>query len=133
MGQDDRRRQLHAVARAYFEGLAKKNFDLIPYHDNVSLRAPLAPGGVHKPLLGRENLRKTWWAPLPGLLKEVRVFDTFVNDSLTHVMGKAEVSLANGVVLRVADLFKVDDVGKILEQENHFDPRDITNPGWNAG
>jgi hypothetical protein len=56
-----------------------------------------------------------------------------VNDSLTHVIGKAEIALTNGVVLRVADLFKVDDAGKILEQENHFDLRDVTNPGWNKG
>jgi hypothetical protein len=43
MGQDERRRQLHAVARAYFEGLAKKNFGLIPYHDTVSLRRHSLP------------------------------------------------------------------------------------------
>jgi hypothetical protein len=32
--------------------------------------------------------------------------------------------------LRVADRFNVNEQGKITEQENHFDPRDVTNPGW---
>jgi hypothetical protein len=126
-----RKQQLQQAARAYFDALRQKNFDLIPYTDNVILRAPLAPGGVHNPLAGRENLRARWWAPLPGLLAEVHVFDVFDNDALTHVMAKAEIQLTNGVVLRVADLFKIDDNGMIVEQENHFDPRDVTHPGWN--
>jgi hypothetical protein len=126
----DRKSQLTGAARAYFEGLSEKRFDLIPYDDNVILRTPLAPGGAHRPLVGKETLRTAWWAPLPGLLKKVKMLDTFVNDALTHVMCKAEITLTNGVVLRVADLFKVDDSGKIIEQENHFDPRDVTHPGW---
>ena len=53
-----RREQLHAIARAYVtEGLGKKNFDAIPYNDNVTLRARLCPGGMDTPLSGRENLR----------------------------------------------------------------------------
>lgn len=24
----------------------------------------------------------------------------------------------------------MDEEGKIVEQENHFDPRDVMNPGW---
>ena len=35
--------------------------------------------------------------------------------------------------LRVADRFTVDAAGQIIEQENHFDPRDVTNPGWQTG
>jgi hypothetical protein len=35
--------------------------------------------------------------------------------------------------LRVADRFNVNEQGKITEQENHFDPRDVTNPGWQDG
>jgi hypothetical protein len=35
--------------------------------------------------------------------------------------------------LRVADRFTVNGVGKIIEQENRFDPRDVTNPGWQNG
>ena len=32
--------------------------------------------------------------------------------------------------LRVIDRLTVDAGGKIVEQENFFDPRDVTNPGW---
>lgn len=35
--------------------------------------------------------------------------------------------------LRVADRFNVNESGKIIEQENHFAPRDATNPGWQHG
>jgi hypothetical protein len=52
-----RRAQLRAVAEAYFGALAQKDFAAIPYDDHVVLRAPLAPGGVHTPLVGKEALR----------------------------------------------------------------------------
>ena len=45
------------------------------------------------------------------------------NESLTAVVGKADITLANGAVLHVADLFEVDENGEIIAQENHFDPR----------
>ena len=35
-----------------------------------------------------------------------------------------------GARLRVADRFTVDAAGRIVEQENHLDPRDVTHPGW---
>jgi len=38
------------------KGLGGKNFDAIPYHENVSLRAPINPEGSRVPLVGRENL-----------------------------------------------------------------------------
>src|SRR5215471_2607734 len=59
-----RRTQLRAVAEAYFGALARKDFAAIPYDDKVVLRAPLVPGGVHKPLVGKEALRTVWWPPL---------------------------------------------------------------------
>jgi hypothetical protein len=63
---ETRRALLHEVARRYAEdGLGGKNFEAIPYHDKVSLRAPIAPSGSHKPIVGKENLRTQWWAPLP--------------------------------------------------------------------
>ena len=129
MSQDERKAQLKQAAAKYFEGLAKKDFNLIPYDDSVSLRAPLAPGGIHKPLVGKENLRTVWWTPLPGILGEVRVFDFYYNDDLTAVVGEAEVEITNPKArLRVADRFTVNSAGKIVEQVNHFDPRDVTNP-----
>ena len=42
---------LHKLARDYVvNGLGGKNFDTIPYDDNVTLRAPLCPGGSENPL-----------------------------------------------------------------------------------
>jgi SnoaL-like domain len=129
MSQDERKAQLRQAAAKYFEGLAKKDFNLIPYDDDVSLRTPLAPGGIHKPLVGKENLRTVWWTPLPAILGEVRVFDFYYNDDLAAVVGEAEVEITNPKArLRVADRFTVNSAGKIVEQVNHFDPRDVTNP-----
>jgi ketosteroid isomerase-like protein len=42
--------------------------------------------------------------------------------------GEVEILLDPPVHLRVADRFTIDDNGRIAEQENHFDPRDVTNP-----
>ena len=129
MSQDERRAQLKQAATKYFEALAKKDFNLIPYDDSVSLRAPLAPGGIHKPLVGKENLRTVWWTPLRAILGEVRVFDFYYNDDLTAVVAEAEIEITNPKArLRVADRFTVNSAGKIVEQVNHFDPRDVTNP-----
>jgi len=54
--------RLHELARNYvIKGLGEKNFDAIPYDENVVLRAPLRPGGSENPLSGIENLRQQWW------------------------------------------------------------------------
>jgi len=123
--------QLHAIARAYVaEGLGKKNFEAIPYDDNISLRAPLCPGGSNVPLVGKENLRTIWWAPLPKLVGEVQVLDTYVNQDLTAVTVEFHCGIvAPSCTLRIIDRFTVDADGKIIEQENFFDPREVTNPG----
>jgi steroid delta-isomerase-like uncharacterized protein len=126
-----RRAQLRAVAEAYFAALAKKDFAAIPYDDNVSLRAPLCPGGVHTLLIGKEALRTIWWPPLVPALGEVRVLEHYFNEELTAICTEAVISTVNpSATLRVADRFTVNTAGKIIEQENHFDPRDVTNPGW---
>ncbi len=127
-----RREQLHAIARAYAtEGLGKKNFDAIPYDDNVTLRAPLCPGGMDIPLTGKEKLRNVWWTPLPLLIGNVNVLDTFVNDDLTAVTCEFTLEiLPLDTTLRILDRFIVNDAGKIMEQSNYFDPRNVTNPGW---
>jgi SnoaL-like domain len=129
-----RRAQLRAVAEAYFGALAQKDFEAIPYDDNVVLRAPLAPGGVHNPLVGKEALRTIWWPPLVPALGEVNIIEHYINDELTAIITEAEIHTVNPrATLRVADRFTVNNVGKIIEQENHFDPRDVTNPGWQNG
>jgi len=127
-----RRKQLHAIARAYVtEGLGKKNFDAIPYDDNVTLRAPLCPGGMDMPLSGKENLRHVWWAPLPQLFGKVTVLDTYVNEALTAVTCEFTLEITNpATTLCILDRFTVSDEGNIVEQSNYFDPRHVTNPGW---
>jgi hypothetical protein len=126
--------QLHAIARGYVsEGLGKKNFDAIPYAEDVRLHAPLCPGGSGAPLVGRENLRTKWWAPLPKLVERVEVVDTFVNRDLSAVTVEFHCHIVDPpCVLRILDRFRVNAGGEIVEQENFFDPRDVTNPGWRS-
>lgn len=129
MSREKRKAQLEQAATKYFEALVRKDFDSIPYREDVCLRAPLAPGGMRRPLVGREKLRTRWWAPLPAILGKVKVFDLYYNDDLTAVVAEAEIEVTNPKArLRVADRFTVDDLGRIVEQVNHFDPRDVTNP-----
>jgi hypothetical protein len=126
-----RNEQLHQIARDYvLKGLGQKNFDAIPYTDNVELRAPLHPGGNENPLTGKENLREQWWAPLPGLLKGVDIIDTFVNKNETAVTVEFRCHIMEpACTLRIIDRFVVNAEGQITQQENFFDPRDLTNPG----
>lgn len=126
-----RRAQLRGVAEAYFAALAQKDFAAIPYADQVVLRAPLAPGGVHAPLVGKEALRTVWWPPLVPALGAVRVLEHYINEPMSAIITEAEIHTINPpATLRVADRFTVNTAGQIIEQENHFDPRDVTDPGW---
>ena len=123
---DKRTLQLQNIVEAYFSGLANKSLSGIPYHDEVILRAPLAPGGSEVPVRGKESVLGYLAAVLP-VLGRVRIIDWYVNSSLTGVCGAAEVEVINPkATLRVADRFKVDAEGKIIEQENHYDPRAVT-------
>ena len=132
MEKKNRYELLHEIARNYVEkGLGGKDFDAIPYDEEVILRAPICPGGSSIPLSGKENLRTKWWAPLPGLVGKVEVADTFVNRDQTCVSVEFHCEILNPAsMLRIVDRFKVNEDGMITEQENFFDPRDITNPGW---
>lgn len=125
---------LHQLASAYvIDGLGKGNFDAIPYDDGVTLRAPLCPGGSAVPLIGKEQLRAVWWPPLPQLVSGVEVIDSYVNREGTAVTVEFLCHIREpACTLRVVDRFKVNAGGRITEQENFFDPRDVTNPGWNA-
>lgn len=133
--QAARQQQLRQIVETYFEALRQKNFAAIPYADDVSLRAPLAPGGVNQPLQGKAALHAQWWVPLEPALAgaEITVLDCYYNEALTAVCAEALITLnvvSPPATLRVADRFTVNSVGEISEQENHFDPRDVTNPGW---
>ena len=129
---DERKTQLHQLVRQYVEeGLAKGNFNAIPYRDDVELRAPLCPDGSAVPLKGKQQLQEVWWAPLPNLEESCEIVDTYVNEDQTGATVEFYCHLrAPNVTLRVMDRFRVDEEGKITAQENFFDPRDVTNPGW---
>lgn len=119
-----RKEQLKKVAENYFESFKTKSFASIPYSEDVVLRAPIEPGGVHNPIKGKQEVFKQWWQPLEPALEgvSIKIIDQFYNDSLTGVIAKADFTLAGpGITLRVADLFFVNEEGKITEQENHFD------------
>lgn len=73
----DRTQQLHEIARNYVASLGTGDFDNIPYAETVELRASLCPGGSAVPLVGRDSLKETWWAPLPDLVSGVEVVDTY--------------------------------------------------------
>jgi len=119
-----RKEQLKKVAEIYFDALRQKNFSVIPFSDDVVLRVPLAPGGAHNPIVGKQAAFEQWWQPLEPALEgvRVRIIDHYYNDSMTGIITKAEVTLAGpGITLRVADRFIINEDGKITEQENHFD------------
>ena len=125
-----RRAQLRAVAAAYFAALAKKDFSAVPYDDNVTLRAPLAPGGSSTPLKGKSAVL-AYFVGLYAALGETKVIEHYINEDMTAICTEALVGIVSPpATLRVADTFKVNATGKIFEQESHFDPRDVTNPGW---
>ena len=61
----------------------------------------------------------------------VEVIDSHVNRDLTAVTVEFRCHIVDPeCTLRVTDRLKVDSEGRIIEQENFFDPRDVTNPGW---
>ena len=125
--------QLHAIGRSYVASLGAGDFESIPYTEDVELRAPLCPGGSTTPLIGRKSLKETWWAPLPGLVSGVEVIDSYVNKDHSGVVVEFRCRIdAMSCTLRIIDRFTVNDAGEITSQENFFDPRDVTNPGWRS-
>ena len=119
-----RRQQLKKVAESYFASLQKQSFSEIPYSEGVVLRAPIAPGGVHQPLSGKQEVFEQWWKPLEPALEGVSInlIDHYYNENLTSIATRADVTLKGPkLTLRVLDRFVVDDTGQITEQENHFD------------
>jgi len=118
---------LEQIGRKYvLDCLGQGDFDAIPYHRAVALRAPLCPGGSAIPLHGREKLREQWWRPLPELVAGVELLDVYVNKPLTAVAVEFLCRIRRpSCTLRIVDRFIVDADGRITSQENFFDPRDL--------
>jgi hypothetical protein len=124
-------KQLHQLARDYVASLGSGSFDSIPYAENVELRAPLCPGGSAVPLIGRDNLKEQWWAPLPEMVSGVEVINSYVSENQSSVVVEFMLRIDSiPCTLRVMDRFTVSEEGRITSQENFLDPRDVTNPGW---
>lgn len=130
----NRKKQLEKIATTYVvDGLGGKNFEAIPYDENVELRAPINPNGSETPLIGRSVLKENWWAPLPTLVSGTVLLDIYVNEDLTAVTVEFHCHISNPkCTLRIMDRFMVNNSGKITKQENFLDPRDITNVGWRS-
>ena len=128
-----RKEQLHKIASDYvINGLGAKNFEAIPYHEDIELRAPIHPQGSHYAMNGRDFIKENWWAPLPDLVEGTELIDTYTNKDLSKVTAEFFCHIKNpSCTLRIVDRFSVNEVGQITNQENFFDPRDITSPGWN--
>ena len=128
---NERAQQLHELGRNYVASLGGGDFDSIPYVETIKLRAPLCPGGSAISLIGRDNLKEKWWAPLPDLVSGVELIDSYVNEELSAVTVEFLCHIeAMSCTLRIIDRFRVNGDGQITSQENFFDPRDVTNPGW---
>ena len=117
-----RNAQLRAIADAYFSGLSKGDVSHVPYDENVIFRTPLAPGGSEVALRGRSALLD-FFTGIYAALQEVKVIDYYFNATSTSICVRADVTLKTGKVLRVADVFRISAEGKVMEQENHYDPR----------
>ena len=118
------REQLKQVAETYFQALRDRDFNAIPFSDDILFRAPLAPGGSGNPIKGKEDLFEKWWKPLEPALDgaDIKIIDHYYNESLTEIVTKVEFYIAvMGATLRAVDRFVINKDGKIAEQENHFD------------
>lgn len=126
-----RKEQLKNIAETYFEALRNKNFNAIPYADDIILRVPLVPGGVNNPVYGKELVHTQWWLPLEPALDgvHINILDHYYNEDLTGIISEAEITLAGpGITLRAADRFTINNEGKITGQENHFDASSLRDP-----
>ena len=121
---NQRKELLKKTAETYFESLRQKDFFSIPFTDDIQFRAPLAPGGPHNPIKGKQMAHDLWWKPLEPALDGIviKIVDYYYNESLTELVTKADITLpVAGITLRVADRFIINEDGQITEQENHFD------------
>ncbi len=118
----DRRRQLVAAAEDYFRGLAQKDVSRVPWHADVVFRGPLTPA-TPDPLCGDAAVR-TWFEGLYPALGTVEVLEHYIGQDSIATRANVHIT-APPAILRVLDRFVVDDAGRIVEQENHFDPRPV--------
>jgi hypothetical protein len=116
------------ITRSYFNALASDNPDdlkHVPWADTVQVRAPLYPGGAEVEFVGRPAME----AYLKPFLPVIGTVDVLLNTIEGEwICTKANIGLPDAANpasrIRVTDCFRIDlATGKIVEQENHYDPR----------
>lgn len=109
------------IVRAYFDGLHRKDLSAVPYAEDAVMWAPLGPDGLDKPIKGRDAIIAYLEGVFP-IIGSVEVKILFAEGD--WAAGRAFINLTQppGAVLRVNDVFRIEN-GKIVEQENHYDPR----------
>ena len=105
--------------------MANKNMNEVPWHDDLVFRGPLAPD-YPAAIEGRGNVLE-WFSGVCPALGQVEVVEHLLSIELTSIATRANVHVGTGV-LRVIDRFVVDGDGRIVEQENHYDPRPALGP-----
>ncbi len=117
LNETERKKQLLDMAKSYVvNGLGAGNFDAIPYHEDVELRAPIHPMGSQQPMNGRNFIKENWWAPLPDLVAGTDLLDVYVNENLTKVTAEFFCHIKEPTcTLRIVDRFTVDEDGKITD------------------
>ena len=80
--------QLKKISETYFQALRDKDFNAIPFSDDIVFRAPLTPGGSGNPIKGKNELFEKWWKPLEPALDgaQIKIIDHYYNDSLTEII-----------------------------------------------
>jgi len=122
--------------KKYFEALASsdentlKNLILGNLADTFRGRAPLTPPGTSEEELVGPQAWVAYLLPFLPVIKSQRLLWSAVDGDM--VCGRAYLGIAQGVNdadtpykrLRLIDCWKFDPAtGKIVEQENHYDPR----------
>ena len=114
-----------SIADAYFGALRDGDLGRVPWAEDVVLRAPLAA----RPLSGRQEV-EDYLRPLAGNLGEVQIREIFLSPGRDAMTVEAIVG-----PLHVMDKFVIR-AGRIIEQQNFYDPRPILDapaPGGLTG
>ena len=132
-----RKELLISTVETYIKGIKERDFSIIPYAENVTMRTPFTKYGTKIQLKGKEALFNEWWKPLlltPNSKEVVfKVTDYYFNESLTSIIAESVVTDYNAeppAVVYVAERFTLNEAGEIIDQINHIDVRDVLTPGW---
>jgi hypothetical protein len=137
LNDEQRKARLVEVVHTYISAVTTRDFSLMPYADDATLRSPFTAQGVRQQLRGRDTLYREWWKGLvldpPERQVVFDISDMYFNDSLTSVVAEMVITdhlFDPPVTLWAAERFTLNDAGEVIDQINHFDVRDAVMPGW---